>query len=86
MVGTHILATYSGVSFSEFAHERIFKPLGMSATTLSPEVAEATGNFSHGWSSKGRRIPFWFSKEGSHVISGAGAMLSSAKDMVHDSV
>lgn len=42
-VATHIVETLSGVTFSNFLHENIFKPLGMDSTYLQPSEVYAAG-------------------------------------------
>ena len=79
-VGTYILEKYSSHSFEEFLQERILVPLGMDSTTTSPD--KAGSNKSQAWSATGRRIPHWFTEKGAKLASGAGAVISSAKDMV----
>ncbi|KAI5123304.1 hypothetical protein M0805_009325 [Coniferiporia weirii] len=81
VTATYILTTYSGVPFSEFLRERIFVPLGMNASTISPASAAADGKLSQSWASSGRRIPFWLPEESMPTIGGAGAIISSIRDM-----
>lgn len=80
MVGTYILEKYSDSSFEDFLQDHIFIPLGMNSTTTSP--VKAGSKKSQAWSATGRRIPFWFTEKGVKVVGGAGAIISSSKDMV----
>lgn len=87
-----LLSVYANRTFNEFAKERIFNPLDMHATTMSPTEAERSGNLSHSWTvslpdSNGRRkdgrcIPYWFSEETMQLIGGAGAIISNVENMV----
>lgn len=79
VVGTHILEKYSTTTFGDFVQERILKPLGMNSTVTSTVVAK---RLTQTWSKSGRRIPFWFSEEEMSLLSGAGSILSTTKDMV----
>lgn len=78
----YTIATYSGMSYPDFVKERIFKPLGMSTTTFSRAEAANTGLLTHGWSSQGRRLPYWLSDEKIDVLGGPGGIISSSVDMV----
>lgn len=92
VTAAHLLSVYANRTFHEFARERIFRPLGMNATTMSPTEAEYSGQLSHAWSapvlnstvqtSRGRRIPFWLSDETAEFVSGAGGIISNVEDMV----
>lgn len=92
MVAAHLVSVYSNRPFPEFVRERIFQPLGMHSTTMSPAEATRFGNLSHAWSSPllngsnhtidGRRMPFWFAEETARLSSGAGGVISNAEDMV----
>lgn len=82
VTAAYILEKYSGMSFPDFAHQRIFSPLGMNATSMSDELAVASSRLSQSWSLKQRRIPFWFSGKNMKTIAGAGGIISSARDMV----
>lgn len=94
VTAARLLSIYANRTFHEFAKERIFKPLGMDATTMSPTEAERSGHLSQSWSTPlldsnnqkkgGRRIPYWFSEETQELIGGAGAIISNVEDMVCD--
>lgn len=92
VTAARLLSVYSNRTFHEFARERIFRPLGMNATTMSPTEAEHSGQLSHAWSAplltssgdaiRGRRIPFWLTEETAEFVSGAGGIISNVEDMV----
>ena len=82
MVGSHVIETYSGQSYTSFVEERIFAPLGMTSTTFSPAKAEASGNFTQGWTKQGRRLPEFFDEETAISMAGPGGVISNAVDMV----
>ena len=88
VTASYLLSVYAKKSFYEFAKERIFDPLGMKSTVMSPTEAKQSGYLSHSWAQPtgeekyGRRIPFWFSDKTHRAISGAGGVISSAEDMV----
>lgn len=94
VTAARLLSIYAIRTFHEFAKERIFKPLGMDATTMSPTEAERSGHLSQSWSTPlldsskqvkgGRRIPYWFSEKTQELIGGAGAIISNVVDMVRD--
>lgn len=82
MVGTYILEKYSGLPYGDFMWNRIFHPLGMNSTVTSPSEALT---LSQTWTKSGRRIPLWFTGEEMDYISGAGVVMSNARDMVSHS-
>ena len=83
ILGTHIVATFSGKTYQEFVKERIFEPLNMNATTYYGDHAVAAGQLSQSWTDEGRRMPYYFSGESvSLFIAGAGGILSNTIDMV----
>lgn len=88
VTAAHLLSVYANHTFHEFARERIFKSLGMNATTMSPTEAEHSGRLSRSWSapllnrSGGRRIPFWLSEKTAQPSSGPGGIISNVEDMV----
>ncbi|OJT05567.1 hypothetical protein TRAPUB_3616 [Trametes pubescens] len=81
ILGAHIITRYAGVSYTQYAKERVFHVLGMSATTFDPSVAERSGDLSHAWSYTGRRIPLWFGSDASKMLAGPGGVISNARDM-----
>lgn len=82
MVAAHVIATYSGQSYTSFVEERIFAPLGMTSSTFSPTKAEASGNFTQGWTKEGRRVPECFTEDTAFAMAGPGGVISNAVDMV----
>ncbi|KAI0063208.1 beta-lactamase/transpeptidase-like protein [Artomyces pyxidatus] len=81
MIGAEIIRTFTG-SFTEFVEERIFKPLNMTDTTYSPDVAHASGKATQTWTSFGRRIPWWLSEDWQvELAAGPGGVISSAVDL-----
>lgn len=79
-VAAHIIAKYSGGSFSDYVKERLFVPLNMTSTSLVPSEMEPM--MSHAWSTGLRRIPLWFTDSNVDIIAGAGGIASTAEDMV----
>ncbi|KAJ4464091.1 beta-lactamase/transpeptidase-like protein [Lentinula edodes] len=84
------------VPFTQYVRKHIFTPLGLNATTYSGSIAEETGNLANGFGRDGvnksedvlgagttRAMPFWnyYGGEDGNIISGAGGVISSAKDM-----
>ena len=56
----------------------------MSATTYSTDDAIESGHLSHAWDGLvGRRIPYVLYGKTEELISGAGGVITSARDMVH---
>lgn len=82
MLGQHLIATYSGMSYPEYVQERIFNRLGMSSATFSPAKALRSGKRTEAWTQSGRRIPFWISEDDAEVSEGAGGVITSAGDLV----
>ncbi|KAJ7742684.1 beta-lactamase/transpeptidase-like protein [Mycena maculata] len=81
ITGAYIVSKYSG-SYRDFVEERIFKPLGMTASTLYPDRAFETGNFTQSWApATRRRIPFFMPEHVTDLIAGAGGVMSTAEDM-----
>lgn len=83
MTAQHILTTYTG-SFTKFVHDRIFLPLNMSSTTYSYSEAAEGGQTTQNWGENGRLIPWWFKDAETELISGAGGIITSAHDLVHE--
>ncbi|GJE94200.1 beta-lactamase/transpeptidase-like protein [Phanerochaete sordida] len=81
MTGAHIISTFSGMSYMEFVKERIFDPLGMTASTFDPEEASRGGKLTQTWTADGRRLPVWFTGNAVELIAGAGGVISSVVDM-----
>lgn len=81
-VAAHIVATYSGQSYTSFVEERIFAPLGMVSSTFSPTEAKASDSLTQGWSKKGRRVPEIFAEDPAFVMAGPAGVISNAIDTV----
>ncbi|KAJ3550435.1 hypothetical protein NM688_g5078 [Phlebia brevispora] len=82
ILAVHIVETYSGMALTSYVHERIFKPLHMTSTTYFVDEAILTGNMSHAFTTGYRRIPYHFADRNvARLMSGAGAIISSATDM-----
>ncbi|KAJ7243609.1 beta-lactamase/transpeptidase-like protein [Mycena haematopus] len=86
----------TGVSFETYVHDYILEPLGMNSTTYFSKTAANSGHLADGMGRDGvnhtedifglgqvRAYPFWAPNEGKtgHVLSGAGGLISNAKDM-----
>ncbi|KAF7303230.1 Beta-lactamase class penicillin binding protein [Mycena kentingensis (nom. inval.)] len=86
----------TGVPYETYVEDNIFTPLGMNATTFYSTVAEASGELSEGMTREGANatvddpyalgtphaLPFWLPNDKpGHILSGAGAIVSSAIDM-----
>ncbi|KAJ7025417.1 beta-lactamase/transpeptidase-like protein [Mycena alexandri] len=86
----------AGVPFETYVNKFILAPLGMDATTYYSKAAEESGHLADGFGRDGvnqtedvfgqgqvRAYPYWAPNEGKpgHVISGAGGLISNAKDM-----
>lgn len=73
----HALAREAGMSYEELVRERILAPLGMAETavTLTPELASRLVS---GHNALGEPVPHWDLS----VLAGAGALRSSAEDML----
>ncbi|KAJ7292172.1 beta-lactamase/transpeptidase-like protein [Mycena rebaudengoi] len=82
LTGAHVVEKYSGISYRDFVEKRIMKPIGMSASTLSPDRAFKSGNMTQSWTPEGRRIRFFFSDSSADLIAGDGGVMSSAEDML----
>ena len=82
MVGTHVIATLSGVPFVEFVKNRILKPLRMTQTTYSVDEAVQSGKASETWTTFGRRIPLWMEGIETELVAGPGGLISNVKELV----
>ncbi|KIK64017.1 hypothetical protein GYMLUDRAFT_40239 [Collybiopsis luxurians FD-317 M1] len=84
------------IPFTHYVKEHIFLPLGLHSTTYSADVAENSGNLASGFARDKvnetedifgmgipRTIPFWNPRGGEdgNVISGAGGVISSSRDV-----
>ncbi|KAJ6588140.1 beta-lactamase/transpeptidase-like protein [Mycena capillaripes] len=85
-----------GIPFETYVNDFILQPLGMSSTTYCSKTAAESGHLADGLGRDGvnqtedifgrggvRVYPFWSPNEGvpGNVISGAGGVISNAKDM-----
>ena len=80
--GAYLVSKYANKPYTEFASERLFKPMNMSTTTFWPTEARENGLLTQTWTKFGRLIPFWFEDEVVELMAGAGGVISSAADMV----
>ncbi|KAJ7178172.1 beta-lactamase/transpeptidase-like protein [Mycena filopes] len=86
----------TGIPFETYVDRFILKPLGMGATTYYSKAAEESGHLADGFGRDGvnetedvfgqgraRAYPYWAPNDGNpgHLISGAGGLISNAKDM-----
>ncbi|KAJ6464101.1 beta-lactamase/transpeptidase-like protein [Mycena sanguinolenta] len=86
----------TGVPFETYVNDYILEPLGMNSTTYFSKHAADSGHLADGMGRDGvnqtedlfsmgqvRAYPFWAPNEGKpgHVISGAGGLISNARDM-----
>jgi len=83
MLATHVVATYSGMSFTEFVKTRIFTPANMTVSTYSVAEASIGGRLTQSWTKSGRRIPIWFEHDGTEIMAGPGSMMSNVVDMTN---
>jgi CubicO group peptidase (beta-lactamase class C family) len=81
-VGADIVSTLSGMGYADFVKERIFKPLGMSSSTHSPDAAIKTGKFTDTWTSSGRLIPPWVKEDFADLVAGPAGVISSVEELV----
>ena len=82
MVGAHVIAALSGVSFAEFVKDRILKPLRMSHSTYSINEAIQSGKASETWTPFGRRIPPWMEGLNTELLAGPGGLISNVRELV----
>lgn len=81
ITGSHIISKYTG-SYTDFATQRIFQPLGMKSSTFSPTAAAKTGNLSQSWTAHSQRIPLWFTEAEKELNAGAGGIITNVVDLV----
>ncbi|KAI9456694.1 beta-lactamase/transpeptidase-like protein [Lactarius psammicola] len=81
MVGAHVVTALSGIQFTEFVKDRIFKPLGMTQSTYSIDEAVQSGKASEAWTHFGRRIPPLMEGLEIELVAGAGGLISSVKEL-----
>ncbi|KAJ7624932.1 beta-lactamase/transpeptidase-like protein, partial [Roridomyces roridus] len=87
--------TLVDIPFEQYVHDNVFAPFGLNATTYFYDDAVATGRLADGFTRQDanltddpfdqgnvRVLPFWDqSISSTHMISGAGGVISSAHDM-----
>ncbi|KAF7350296.1 Beta-lactamase class penicillin binding protein [Mycena venus] len=91
---SHIPQVLLNTTYEKYVHDNIFAPLGMDHTTFFYTDAVKTGRLADGFLredanltedpfSRGtiRALPYWDQSPKGHVISGAGGVISSARDM-----
>ena len=82
MTGAYLISKYANKPYTEFATERLFKPMNMSTTTFWPGEGRERGLLTQTWTKFGRRIPFGFPDEVVELVAGPGGIISSAADLV----
>ena len=73
-----LLARHEGVSYAELVDERVIDQLGLKATYVAELGDSADALTAHGHAG-GKPVPFWHFG----VLEGAGALRSSANDLLH---
>ncbi|KAJ7629456.1 beta-lactamase/transpeptidase-like protein [Mycena polygramma] len=81
VTGAFVVSKYSGSSYRDFVEERILGPLRMTSSTLYPDRAFETGQFTQSWTPSRRRIPFFMPEHTAELIAGAGGVMSTVEDM-----
>ncbi|KAK7028283.1 beta-lactamase domain-containing protein [Favolaschia claudopus] len=81
VTGAYVVSKYSGLAYRDFAEARILRPLSMKSSTLYPDRAFATGEFTESWTTFRRRIAFFMPESVAELIAGAGGVMSSGEDM-----
>ncbi|KAH8991093.1 beta-lactamase/transpeptidase-like protein, partial [Lactarius hatsudake] len=81
MVGAHVITVLSGIQFTEFVKDRIFRPLKMTRSTYSIDEAIQSGKASETWTAFGRRIPPWMEGRDNELIAGPGGLISNVKEL-----
>lgn len=80
-----IVERASGARFSEFTHERIFKPLGMNSTTWKNDPRQVIKNSAHGYlrsSDKAAAVPFVRGLYDGTSAVGAGGLMTTVGDLI----
>ncbi|KZT55820.1 beta-lactamase/transpeptidase-like protein [Calocera cornea HHB12733] len=90
---SYIVSKYSKQSYMSFVQDRIFKPLGMDASTYFPEIAFTSGKLAETWVNTAgplfnetRRVPYFledWSEVNVGLNAGPGGVISSTKDLTH---
>ena len=86
MTGAYLISKYANKPYTEFATERLFKPMNMSTTTFWPGEGRERGLLTQTWTKFGRRVPFGFPDEVVELVAGPGGIISSAADLVRSRV
>jgi CubicO group peptidase (beta-lactamase class C family) len=86
MVGAYVVSTLTGMRFTDFVNNRIFKPLGMSSSTYSIDKALQTGRFTETWTSFGRLIPPWIQEEYVDLVAGTAGIISCVEDLARHAI
>ena len=86
IVGSYVVSTLSGMRFVDFVNKRIFEPLGMNSSTYSIDAAIQSGKFTGTWTYFGRSIPPSISEEFVDLTAGPGGVISSAEELVRQTV
>ena len=86
MVGAYVVSTLTGMRFTDFVNNRIFKPLGMSSSTYSIDEALQTGRFTDTWTSFGRLIPPWIEEEYVDLVAGTAGIVSNVEDLARHAI
>lgn len=90
ITSAHMLHIITSHPISHHVTTRIFRPLGMTSSTYSPEEAAKTGKLCDAFETIGgklRRMPFWLDVEGgkmevmNETQAAPGGVLSTIKDM-----
>ena len=77
---TEIVARKSGMPFSEFAHKRLFEPLGMKATTYVDDLRQVVKNRALAYEKEGNRWRMDMLLDNER--GGGGALFSTAADLI----
>lgn len=86
ITGSYLVSKLSGMDFRDFVEERIMLPLNMSSSTMHPDRVSESDRFSQTWTPSGRRIPFFMNEKMAELIGGAGAVISTAEDLVRSNL
>lgn len=79
VLAKEIVARVSGMSFGEFAHKRLFEPLGMKSTHYSVDMLEVTKNRALAYEKEGNNFKVSMRLDNNR---GGGGILSTAGDLL----